>query len=60
MIYNEHVISDKPIHVVFSIRDKAYSAAIMQEDDADPTKFRSLAFVGKILPDVQRLSLIHI
>jgi len=26
----------------------------MQEDDVDPDKYRSLAFVGKILPDIQR------
>ena len=48
------MISDKPIHIVFSIRDNTYSAAIMQEDDVDPDKYRSLAFIGKILPDVQR------
>jgi len=54
MIYNEHVISNKPVHIVFSVRDKAYSAAIMQEDDTEPNKFRCLAFIGKILPDVQR------
>jgi len=54
MIYNEHIISNKPIYIIFSVRDKAYSAAIMQEDDTELNKFRSLAFVGKILPDVQR------
>jgi len=54
MIYNEHTISNKPIHIVFSVRDKAYSAPIMQEDITEPNKFRSLAFVGKILLDVQR------
>ena len=59
MIYNEHVISDKPIHIVFSVRENAYSAAIMQEDDVDPDKYHSLAFVGKILPDVQREDTYH-
>ena len=54
MIYNEHVISNKPIHILFSVRDKAYSAAIMQEDNTELNKFRSLAFVGRILLDVQR------
>ena len=40
MIYNENLISNKPIHIVFSVRDKAYSAAIMQEDDTEPNKLR--------------------